>query len=179
MKGGFSMSKILVAYFTHSGNTKVVAETIQATAGGDLFQIKTVKPYPAEYNAVVDVAEKEQQANSRPELATKVEDMGSYDIVFVGYPNWWGTIPMGVWGFLPFWRDTTSPVKQSSPSAPMGEALWAEARGTLRDFAPSPPFWMAWQSAAAAFETPKAACLHGCVNWELQNRWLYGKEYNI
>lgn len=94
------MSKILVAYFTHSGNTKTLAETIQATAGGDLFQIKTVETYPAEYNAVVDVAKKEEQANSRPELATKVADMGSYDVVFVGYPNWWGTIPMGVFTFL-------------------------------------------------------------------------------
>lgn len=94
------MSKILVAYFSHSGNTKALAETIQATAGGDLFQIKTVETYPAEYNAVVDVAKKEQNANSRPDLATKVEDMSSYDVVFVGYPNWWGTIPMGVFTFL-------------------------------------------------------------------------------
>lgn len=94
------MSKILVAYFTHSGNTKALAETIQATAGGDLFQIKTVETYPADYNAVVDVAKKEQNANSRPDLATKVEDMSSYDVVFVGYPNWWGTIPMGVYTFL-------------------------------------------------------------------------------
>lgn len=94
------MSKILVAYFSHSGNTKVIAETIQVNAGGDIFKIETVETYPDEYNVVVDVAKKEQNANSRPELATRVEDMGSYDIVFVGYPNWWGTIPMGVFSFL-------------------------------------------------------------------------------
>jgi flavodoxin len=99
-KGVFSMSKILVACFSHSGNTKALAETIQAIAGGDLFQIRTVETYPAEYNAVVDVAKKEQNANSRPELASKVEDMGPYDVVFVGYPNWCGTIPMGVFTFL-------------------------------------------------------------------------------
>lgn len=94
------MNKILVAYFTHSGNTQVIAENIREIAGGDLFQIRTVETYPSDYNAVVGVAKKEQNENIRPELATKVENMGSYDVVFVGYPNWWGTIPMGVFTFL-------------------------------------------------------------------------------
>lgn len=94
------MSRILVTYFSHSGNTKALAETIQAETGGDLFQIKTVEPYPAEYGAVVDVAKKELNAGRRPELAARVEDMDAYDVVFVGYPNWWGTIPMGVFTFL-------------------------------------------------------------------------------
>lgn len=89
-----------MAYFSHSGNTKALAETIQAETSGDLFQIKTVKPYPSEYGAVVDVAKKELNAGRRPELAARVEDMDAYDIVFVGYPNWWGTIPMGVFTFL-------------------------------------------------------------------------------
>lgn len=64
------MSKILVAYFSHSGNTKVIANTIQENAGGDIFQIRTVELYPAEYNAVVDKARKELDADYRPKLAT-------------------------------------------------------------------------------------------------------------
>lgn len=94
------MRKILVAYFSHSGNTKVVANSIKETVGGDLFEIGTVEAYPTEYGAVVDKAKREQQADYRPKLTTKVQDMDAYDVVFVGYPNWWSTIPMGVFTFL-------------------------------------------------------------------------------
>lgn len=95
-----SNKKTLVAYFSHSGNTQVIANEIQEAVGGDIFQIKTVDPYPTDYNAVVDQAKKEQQDNYRPKLATKVENMDSYDVIFVGYPNWWGTMPMAVFTFL-------------------------------------------------------------------------------
>jgi flavodoxin len=94
------MKKILVVYFSHSGNTRVVANIINEKAGGDVFEIKTVESYPSEYNAVVEKAKKEQSANARPKLVTAVQDMNAYDIVFVGYPNWWATIPMGVFAFL-------------------------------------------------------------------------------
>ncbi|MEN6410967.1 MAG: flavodoxin [Anaerolineaceae bacterium] len=92
--------KILIAYFSHSGNTRTIAEEIHKKVGGDLFEIATVKPYPKEYNTVVDIAKREQNANNRPELAGKVENMASYDMVFIGYPNWWGTMPMAVFHFL-------------------------------------------------------------------------------
>lgn len=95
-----SNKKVLVAYFSHSGNTQVIANEIHETVGGDIFQIKTVDPYPTDYNAVVDQAKKEQQDNYRPKLATKVENIDSYDVIFVGYPNWWGTMPMAVFTFL-------------------------------------------------------------------------------
>jgi flavodoxin len=93
-------SKILVAYFSHSGNTRMVAEQIHKTVGGDLFEIKTLNPYPTNYNAVVDAAQKEQQANARPALATQVSNLASYDVIFLGYPNWWGTLPMALFTFL-------------------------------------------------------------------------------
>lgn len=92
--------KILVAYFSHSGNTRVTANQIHENVGGDIFEIVTVDPYPTEYNAVVDQAKQEQEDNYRPELATEVENMSSYDVVFIGYPNWWGTMPMPVFSFL-------------------------------------------------------------------------------
>jgi flavodoxin len=91
---------ILVAYFSYSGNTKVIAGKIHENVGGDIFEIKTVDPYPTDYNAVVDQAKKEQEQNYRPKLATKVDNINSYDVIFVGYPNWWGTMPMPVFSFL-------------------------------------------------------------------------------
>jgi flavodoxin len=93
-------SKVLIAYFSHSGNTRVIAREIQKNLGGDLFEIATIDPYPQDYNTVVNVAKREQNANSRPKLTAKVENMASYDPVFVGYPNWWGSMPMAVFNFL-------------------------------------------------------------------------------
>jgi flavodoxin len=92
--------RILVAYFSYSGNTKVIANKIHENVGGDIFEIKTVDPYPTDYNAVVDQAKKEQDENYRPKLATRVDNIDSYDVIFVGYPNWWVTMPMTVFSFL-------------------------------------------------------------------------------
>lgn len=91
---------ILVAYFSHSGNTQVIANKIYESVGGDIFQIMIVDPYPTDYNAVVNLAKQEQKNGYRPELSTKVENMDSYDVIFVGYPNWWATMPMAVFTFL-------------------------------------------------------------------------------
>lgn len=92
--------KVLVVYFSRSGNTKAVAEEVQKLTGGQLFEIQTSKPYPAEYHACTELAKKEKEEGTRPALKNKVEDMGQYDVVFVGYPNWWGTMPMAVVTFL-------------------------------------------------------------------------------
>lgn len=73
---------------------------ISYDTGGDLFEIKTVKPYPADYNTVVALAKKELNAAYRPKLASKVVNMEIYDVVFIGYPNWWSTMPTGVFTFL-------------------------------------------------------------------------------
>jgi flavodoxin len=97
---GLYMKKILVAYFSHSGNTKCLAELIHKNIGSDIFEIKTVESYPAEYDAVVEVAKKEHDSGFRPKLATKVKDVSSYDVVFIGYPMWWYTTPMAVFTFL-------------------------------------------------------------------------------
>ena len=92
--------KVLVAYFSWSGNTRKVAQQIHELTGGDLFEIETVKAYPSEYRPCTEYAKKEKAADARPELKGKVKDMGAYDVVFVGYPNWWGTAPMAIWSFL-------------------------------------------------------------------------------
>ncbi|GMO33396.1 MAG: flavodoxin [Termitinemataceae bacterium] len=93
-------NKILVAYFSESGNTRVVAQLIQSAVGADIFEIKTVQTYPKEYNPLITLAQREQKENARPALAASVSNMDSYDIIFVGYPNWWGTMPMALFTFL-------------------------------------------------------------------------------
>jgi flavodoxin len=90
----------LTAYFSHSGNTREIARQIHENVGGDIFEIISVDPYPADYDAVVEKARKELDKKSRPELKTKVGNMDTYEVVFVGYPNWWGTIPRPVAAFL-------------------------------------------------------------------------------
>ena len=106
--------KYLIAYFSRRGNnyvngkimnlpignTKIIAKIIQENTEGDLFHIDTVKSYPEDYHETTDVAKKELNSNARPELANSVSDMDSYDVVFLGYPNWWGTMPMAVFTFL-------------------------------------------------------------------------------
>ena len=106
--------KSLIAYYSRKGNnyvsgkivnlpvgnTKVVANMIREITGGDTFQIDTVKSYPKDYSATTNVAKKELNENARPELSGHVENMESYNVIFLGYPNWWGTMPMPVFTFL-------------------------------------------------------------------------------
>ena len=90
----------LSAYFSRSGNTRVIANQIYEIVGGDIFEIVSVDPYPADYDEAVKQARKELDREYRPRLKTKVGNMDSYNVVFVGYPNWWGTIPRPVAAFL-------------------------------------------------------------------------------
>lgn len=99
-EGGSVTHRILIAYFSHSGNTRAVAEKIKNTLKADIFEIKTVKPYPEDYNTVVDQAKEELHSGFKPELLTKVENLSRYDVIFIGYPNWWSTVPAPVRVFL-------------------------------------------------------------------------------
>jgi flavodoxin len=92
--------KILVVYFSHSGNTSVIAEQIRNATGGDIFEILPVKDYPEDYQTVVDQAKREINSNYKPALKTKVKNIESYDVIFVGSPNWWSTIAPPVATFL-------------------------------------------------------------------------------
>jgi flavodoxin len=92
--------KILVAYFSHSGNTREIANQIHKNVGGDIFEIQAVKPYPDDYDAVVQQARQELKSGHKPILKEKVENIKSYDLVFIGYPNWCSTIPAPVMAFL-------------------------------------------------------------------------------
>lgn len=92
--------KILVAYFSHSGNTRNIATQIHDAVGGDIFEIKTVKQYNTDFETTVAEAKEEQRTNARPALTAKIDNMQDYDVVFLGFPNWCGTMPMALFTFL-------------------------------------------------------------------------------
>ncbi len=93
-------TKILLAYFSWSGNTRETASQIHDIVGGNLFEIVSVDRYPLDYDETVKQAGRELKEEYRPKLRNAVERIESYDVVFIGYPNWWGTIPMPVATFL-------------------------------------------------------------------------------
>lgn len=105
--------KILVAFFSRAGenffpggmryiekgNTHIAAEILAELVNADSFEIKSVSGYSNVYKECVAQSIAEYKGNMRPELAENI-DIGEYDIIFLGYPNWCGTMPMPVWTFL-------------------------------------------------------------------------------
>ena len=111
MVSAASQSKILVAYFSRvgneygvgnitKGNTAIIADIIAEETGADLFEIKTVKSYPNDYKECTKVASQEKAVKARPEIIGKVDNFKDYDIIFIGYPIWYGDMPMAVYTFL-------------------------------------------------------------------------------
>lgn len=96
--------KVLIAYYSRTGTTREVATQIRQKVGGDLFELKTVHSYPREYRATTHQAKREQEANFRPQLSAELANADAYDLVFIGYPNWWGTLPMAFFTFLERYR---------------------------------------------------------------------------
>ena len=96
--------KVLVVYFTGTGTTKSVAKKIQKATGGTLYQIKAAKPYTKadlNYNNANCRANREQQnSKCRPKIKGKVKNIQKYDVIFIGYPIWWGKEPMIIRTFL-------------------------------------------------------------------------------
>lgn len=82
------------------GNTQYMASVIQETVGADLFRIEPKTPYPTEHSTLVDLASEEQDANARPEIAAQIADFDQYDTVYIGYPIWWGDMPMILYTFF-------------------------------------------------------------------------------
>lgn len=86
--------KILIAYYSWSGNTKALAEEIHKQVGGDLIPIVPNTPYSETYAVTVARAKQEQLSNARPAIKTAIPNVEQYDMVLLGYPNWWGSYPM-------------------------------------------------------------------------------------
>lgn len=82
------------------GTTEYMAKVIQEETGADLFEIQTVQEYPTEYRDVTNQASQEKESGFRPELASHIDNIDEYDTIFVGYPNWWGDMPMALYSFF-------------------------------------------------------------------------------
>ncbi len=104
-------SNTLVAYFSlageqyavgviEEGNTSIIAHMIAGETGADLFEIEAENPYPQTHDALLDVSRQEMSENARPAYVGDVENWENYDTVYIGYPNWWGDMPMIVYNFL-------------------------------------------------------------------------------
>lgn len=104
-------SKVLVAYFSRAGenynvgvvekgSTEILAELVAENTNGTMFYIKTVNAYPESYEECKKVAIQERDSAARPELAAGVEDFDTYDVIYLGYPIWYGDMPMAVYTFL-------------------------------------------------------------------------------
>ncbi|WP_418166044.1 flavodoxin [Alistipes putredinis] len=102
--------KILVAFFSRTGenyavghieqgNTHIVAEMIASATGGTLFRIEPATPYPDDYRACTEVAQREKRSKARPALVGDIA-AEEFDVIFLGYPNWWGDLPMCIYTFL-------------------------------------------------------------------------------
>ena len=104
----------LIVYFSHAGenwvngqvvrlekgNTFRAAEIIRDAVGGDLFEVRAKEPYPDDYQALVARTKEEFENGLRPELAEYPAGLDDYDLIFIGYPNWWNTMPGPVFTFL-------------------------------------------------------------------------------
>lgn len=175
--GTVSGDKILIAYFTAAensgvdavssasyttidgeavGRVRAVADMIQTRTGGELFSIQTATVYPANGGELIDQAADEQDENVRPELTSHIESLDNYEVIFVGFPNWWYDMPMAMYSFfeeydfsgktiIPFnvhngsrFSDTISTIQTLEPDASViedgftvSESSVAEAEGDV------------------------------------------------
>lgn len=90
----------LVVFFSRSGNTREVAGQVHGVVGGDLVEIRTRDPYPADYRETTTKAKQELESGYRPPITTRIADIRAYDVVLLGSPNWWGTVATPVMTFL-------------------------------------------------------------------------------
>jgi flavodoxin len=140
--------KTLIVYFSWGGNTRGIARQIQQQIGGDgsspaaeLFEIELVRPYSTNYNTCLNEAQRDQRQQARPEIKNRVANIAQYDVILLGYPNWWASIPMPIASFLeqydlsgktiiPFcshgggrFGQSLSAIAKLAPRARMGEGL--------------------------------------------------------
>lgn len=103
--------RALIAYFSRAdenygvgviqkGNTEKIAEIIAKKTGCRLFHIETAVPYPKGYKECTEAAKREKNENARPKLKNSIDDFGYYDVIYLGYPIWWGDMPMALYTFI-------------------------------------------------------------------------------
>ncbi|KFI92322.1 flavodoxin/nitric oxide synthase [Bifidobacterium saguini DSM 23967] len=143
--GNGDLGKVLIAYYSFSGNTENVAEKVhERFPDADMFKIEPAESY-GNYSEAAARAEKEHDENARPAVTNHVENMDQYDTILLGYPIWWGTAPMFIATFLesydfdgktiyPFCTSSYTPIEDSydllrkaAPNATIGDGLTANS----------------------------------------------------
>jgi len=126
-------SKVLIAYFSWSGNTDRMADYIASQTGGDLFEIVPEEPYPASYNATGDIALVERDTNARPAIKNLPESIEDYDVIMIGYPIWWHTAPMIIGTFLENYDLTGKAVFPFTQSTSMNRSQFSNSMDFVRE----------------------------------------------
>lgn len=142
------------------GNTQYVAYVIQENTGADIFRIEPKIAYTTDHEKLVDQASAEQRNNARPELLNNIENLEQYDTIFVGYPNWWGDMPMILYTFfekndfagktiIPFnthggsgFSSTIQTIKELEPNATVNEAGFTVSRNNVQEAEPDIIKWL-------------------------------------
>lgn len=142
------------------GNTQYVAYVIQENTGADIFRIEPETPYPTDHDTLVDLAAEEQDNNARPAIKDSIEDLEQYDTIFIGYPNWWGDMPMILYSFfdqydfsgktiVPFnthggsgFSNTISTIAELEPNAEVNEDGFTVSRNNVQEAEPDIISWL-------------------------------------
>lgn len=142
------------------GNTQYVAHVIAENTDADLFRIEPQTPYPTDHEVLVELAKEEQNSTARPALLENVENLAQYDTVFVGYPNWWGDMPMILYSFfeehdfsgktiIPFnthggsgFSDTIGTITELEPNATVNQEGFTVSRNSVQDARPDIISWL-------------------------------------
>lgn len=142
------------------GNTQYVTKVIQENTGADIFRIEPKTPYTTDHDDLVDLAKEEQNDNARPELKVNVENIDQYDTIFIGYPNWWGDMPMILYTFfdnndfsgktiIPFnthggsgFSSTISTISELEPDAVVNKDGYTVSRNNVQEAEPDVIRWL-------------------------------------
>lgn len=153
-----SEGKILIAFFSRSGNTEQLAEQISKQTDGMLFEIIPEEPYPDDYDATVERFRKERDEDARPAIASSVEDMSSYDTIFVGFPIWGGDMPHVVRTFL---EEYDLSGKTVVPFCTHGGSGFAASTATLTSLCPDASVLDGFEISGSRVEN----CADGVSDW--------------
>lgn len=157
------MNKTLVVYYSHSGNTKKLAERIAGLVNADLLELVPKQAYPKDYSTVVEQAKKEIRAGSYPELKNNLSDIGQYDVILAGTPNWWSTMAPPVGTFL---KDCDLTGKKVAVFATRGGGGFGHIEHDFKILCQGAEVMSGYSSYGASFREPDVK------NWLKKNKIL-------
>ncbi|MFR1041045.1 MAG: flavodoxin [Faecalibacillus intestinalis] len=116
-------------YFSWFGSTQNIVKEIQKQTNSDIFEIIPEVTYSDDYDMVVDDVKKEQQEKARPKIKNKIENIDEYETIYVGYPNWWGEMPMILYTFF---DDYNLSNRTIAPFCTSGESRLLDTEKTIQ-----------------------------------------------